>query len=216
LVNSAFFGLRQQVTTAEKAVALLGIETVKSLVLSVQIFSQFSHWKDFKTEVSRLWAHSVATGQLAKQIAAAEQTTREIQDQSFMAGLLHDCGKLVLMDNFPGRMKAVIAECRKSDAGELALERQIFEVTHASVGGYLLGMWGLPDPVISAIYLHHTPSLAADKTFSALPAVHIANHLNRGPMPPPEAPTASDTLDTDYLSKMGWMDHWARWRDIVM
>ena len=214
LVNSAFFGLRRRVTSPEQAVLLLGLDTVKSLVLSLQIFSQFTMSKAFLSTVSRLWAHSLATGKCAKAIAAVEKLPKELVDQAFMAGILHDCGKLVLLANFPDKMHHVIDEVRNSDIGELEIERNVFGVTHAAVGAYLLGLWGLPPAITSAISYHHSPGDSPDKDFSILTAVHVANHLDHLPDTPPEYDVKCDTLDNAYLLELGVMEKVSVWQEL--
>jgi HD-like signal output (HDOD) protein len=215
LVNSAFFGLRRKVTSPDQAVLLLGLDIVKALVLSLQIFSQFNMPKVFFPMVSGLWQHSLSTGNLAKQIAATEHLSKEIEDQSFMAGLLHDCGKLVLLANFPEQMQTVLTESRDTETSELALEKRVFGVTHASVGAYLLGLWGLPTAITSSISYHHSPGESPEKTFSVLTAVHVANHLDHGPNPPPDEPVATDTLDMTYLTEVGGMEKWSVWKEFA-
>lgn len=212
LVNSAFFGLRRRVTSPDQAVLLLGLDIVKSLVLSLQIFSQFNMPKAFLSTVTGLWTHSLATGKLAKEIAVAEKQSKEFVDQAFMAGILHDCGKLVLLSNFPEKMKLVIDEMRRTEAGELEIEHNVFGVTHAAVGAYLLGLWGLPPAITSAISFHHSPGESLDKTFSILTAVHAANHLDHL-SDSSSAPLAGcDTLDSAYLRDLGVTEKWSIWR----
>jgi HD-like signal output (HDOD) protein len=215
LVNSPFFGLRRRVTSPDQAVLLLGMDIVKSLVLSLQIFSQFSMPKVFSPTVSGLWEHSLATGKLAKQIAANEHLSKEFEDQSFMAGMLHDCGKLVLLANFPEQMQTVLTESRDTQASELDLEEKVFGVTHAPVGAYLLGLWGLPAAITSAISYHHSPGQSPENAFSVLTAVHVANHLEHSPKPVADKPAASDTLDTAYLSQVGVLEKWSLWKDFA-
>ncbi len=215
LVNSAFFGLRRRVTSPEQAVLLLGLDTIKSLVLSLQIFSQFNMPKVFLQKVSGLWQHSLATGNLAKQIAGMERMSKEVEDQSFMAGLLHDCGKLVLIANFPEKMEAVLSEVQRSEENELTLEKDVFGVTHAPVGAYLLGLWGLPTPITTAISYHHSPCDSSDKTFSVLTAIHVANHMVNQPDLLADEPLPSDTLDTAYLAQVGGTKKWPVWKACV-
>jgi len=215
LVNSAFFGLRRQVTSPEQAVLLLGLDIIKSLVLSVQIFSQFTMPKIFLPTVSGLWTHSLATGRLAKEIAVAEKQSKEFEDQAFMAGVLHDCGKLVLLSNFPEKMQSLIKESRETEVSELTLEQKAFGVTHASVGAYLLGLWGLPLVITSAISFHHTPGESPDNSFSVPTVVHVANHLEHAPGPLPEEPAASDTLDIEHLSQLDVLRKWSTWKGLV-
>lgn len=203
LVNSAFFGLRQRITSPEQAALLLGLDTVKSLVLSVQIFTQFNIPQSFFPVITKLWRHSLNTGKLTKLIALREGLAKESVDHAFMAGLLHDCGKLVLMANFPGKMKTIISRRPGTSSEYLQLEQLAFGVTHGQVGAYLLGLWGLPQPIVDAICLHHTPGETPYDNFSALTAVHIANHMDPLPESPADENVLETRLDMAYLSRLG-------------
>ena len=105
LVNSSFFGLPQHVATPTRAVNLLGLETVKSLILSVKIFSQFGNSDLPGYSISSLWDHCMATGSIAKAIAKEKGMAPEGPDEAFTAGLLHDVGKLVLLDKLPEKCR---------------------------------------------------------------------------------------------------------------
>jgi HD-like signal output (HDOD) protein len=101
LVNSAFFGLRQRVSSPSAAVTLLGLDTVKALVLTAEVFSQFDELSLWRTSLGHLWTHSLTVGRYARQIAQKENQERQLANEAFMAGLLHDCGKLVLAASDP-------------------------------------------------------------------------------------------------------------------
>lgn len=203
LVNSAFFGLRHRITSPEQAALLLGLDTVKSLVLSLQIFTQFDIPKVFYPLVAQLWRHSLHTGQLAKKITETESRSRETADHAFMAGLLHDCGRLVMLASFPQEMKAIMEQTPGTQIEFLALEQATFGVTHAQIGAYLLGLWGIPSPITQAIALHHTPGTANDTAFTALTAVHVADFLDHHPQGVTDAAIAAEGVDLAYLARIG-------------
>ena len=101
LVNSAFFGLPTQVSSTVRAVNLLGLETIKTLILTIKIFSQFDRAGLPCYSISSLLDHSISTGMLARSIATQEDLKQNQIDEAFMAGLLHDIGKLILLDKLP-------------------------------------------------------------------------------------------------------------------
>ncbi len=207
LVNSAFFGMRRHITGLEEAVAYLGIDTVKSLVLSVHAFSQFEDKALGGLSLETLWGHSQDTAAWAKLIVAAENGPRWLQDAAFTAGLLHDIGKLVLAANFSDQYKQVLELLHIPGLTTLAAETQVFGAAHAGVGGYLLGLWGLPVPVVEAIALHHTPGEGPDRSFGPLTAVHVANvlvHQNQG--------DEAAELDDAYLKDLGLSERIETWR----
>src|SRR5439155_19134618 len=108
----------------------------------------------------------------AKTIAREENADDKLADEAFISGMLHDSGKLVLAANFTRQFNQVLELAWGEKLGQAAAEQQVFGATHAEVGGYLLGLWGLPVPVVEAIALHHCPGRSTQKCFSPLTAVH--------------------------------------------
>lgn len=206
LVNSAFFGLRREVSNPAEAVAFLGLDTIKSLVLSLNAFAQYESVKTDGFSLPALWSHSLSTAAAAKRIAQLEKADLKTVDQAFVAGLLHDTGKTVLAFNFPDQYGKTILAAKEQGADLLVAEQDAFGANHADVGGYLLGLWGLPVQVVDAIALHHHPKLSADAAFTPLTAVHAANALVK---------SGSDTLpawDLDYLGRLSLGDHATGWK----
>ncbi|NOS72370.1 MAG: HDOD domain-containing protein [Verrucomicrobia bacterium] len=206
LVNSAFFGLRREVSNPTDAVSFLGLDTIKSLVLSLNAFSQYESVKTDGFSLSALWNHSLSTAAAAKRIAQLEKADLKIVDQAFVAGLLHDAGKTVLAFNFPDQYGKTIQAAQAQGADPLGAEHEAFGANHADVGGYLLGLWGLPVPVVDAIALHHQPKHSADAAFTPLTAVHAANALVKaegGTLP---------AWDSDYLCRLSLGDHATVWQ----
>lgn len=177
LVNSAFFGLPRHISSPSQAVSFLGLDTIRALVLSVHILTQFDSKKPCGLSLDRLWNHSFTTGILAKAIAKEGKQKQMLMDDSFMAGLLHDLGKPILAINFPERYQEVQAEVKEGGLSHWEAEKEIFAVTHWEVGAYLAGLWGLPDSVGDALAFHHYPSKSPVRGFSPLLAVHVANVL---------------------------------------
>jgi HD-like signal output (HDOD) protein/CheY-like chemotaxis protein len=176
LVNSAFFGLAQEITTPERAAVFLGMNTIRSLVLSVEIFSEFDAKGSNGLDPSRLWQHSFQTAGFSRAIARAEGLKQDQQDHAFLAGMLHDAGRLVLATNLPEYREA-LWHSQNEKIRLFEAERQILGTTHAEAGAYLLGIWGLPTPVIEAIAFHHRPSEATHKEFDILTILHAADAL---------------------------------------
>ena len=211
LVNSAFFGLGRQISSPVEAVSYLGVETIKSLVLSIHAFSQFTSVKLGAFSIDALWAHSQQTAGLAKEIARLESADQKLLDDCFVAGLLHDTGKLVLASNFPQQYDRVTEAARGGTLALLTAEENTFGANHAEVGGYLLGLWGLPVPVVEAIALHHQPAQSPHLAFSPLTAVHAADALVHIPLPGTERNPADD-LDLMYLGRLGLEARLEPWR----
>lgn len=214
LVNSAFFALPRRISDPSQAVSLLGLDTVKALVLTVEVFSKFDQNKLATFDIESLWNHSIATGQLVKSIARIEAAGKQVQDDAYMAGLLHDIGKLVLADNYPDQYREIQGVLAHEHLALADAEVQILGASHAEVGAYLLGLWGLPDPIVEAVAFHHRPQDCPANSFIPLVAVHVANVLQYDNTCP-----RSDTgeepvgLDADFLFKIGLNERIELWRD---
>jgi HD-like signal output (HDOD) protein len=208
LVNSAFFALRREISSPNQAVAYLGLDTIKSLVLSLNAFSQFESRQLDDLGLTTLWNHSLSTAAAAKRIAQVEGAGQKIADEAFVSGLLHDAGKAALAFNFPEEYGQALRDAEDHQVDRLGAEQCAFGATHADVGGYLLGLWGLPVPVVEAIALHHQPALTTDKTFTPLTAVHVANALAHAG----EETEPSPAVDWEYLAELGLGDRIDVWR----
>ena len=202
VVNSPFYGLPRRISSATQAVALLGLETIKSLVLSMKVFSQFESSTQTFFSLDILWNHGMITGRYARLVAKEQGTeARNMEEDAFTAGLLHDVGLLVLATNTPDQYTETLALMNQGMA-EWEAERQVLGATHAEVGGYLLGTWGLSDAIVEAVAFHHDPGRSTGHTFSPLAAVHIANVLEEQAAAM-EGPTI--VADMDYL-RACWLD----------
>jgi HD-like signal output (HDOD) protein len=212
LVNSAYFGLNGTVSTVEQTVTLLGLDTIQALVLTVHVFGQIPKTMGrARFQIDRLWAESLATGTLARALAKAENASPLESEQAYTAGLLHDAGMLVLAANVPDRYDAILRVASEEGIPVWEAERREFGATHADVGAYLLGLWGLGDPIVEAVAFHHHPSDCIGKTFSPLTAVHVANVLQQEL----SQRATGDEIDPTYLEALHMTDRLPRWREVA-
>lgn len=176
LVNSAYFGLPQQVTTAAQAVVLLGLDTIKALMLSVHIFTQFEQQllKD-NFSLQEFQTHTLTVAALARCIARQQGADQQTTDIAFTAGILHDVGKLLLMTNLSEQYHWVRSMAHRRHLLPVEAEQHVFNTTHAVVGAYLLNLWGLPYPIVETVAYHHNPGDCLHRQFTPLTAVHVAN-----------------------------------------
>lgn len=150
LVNSAFFGLARRVASPQDAVSLLGYDTVRALVLSAKIFSQVDLQRIPGFWLDALWQHSFSTALFARAIGVGEKLPRKAQDEAFTAGILHDLGKLILAQNFPDDYTEAIARSDRHNRPLWEVEIEHFGASHAELGAYLLGLWGIGEDVVAA------------------------------------------------------------------
>lgn len=177
-VNSALFGVRHTVTSVTHAVSLLGLDIIRTMVLTMGVFSDFS--KRALCEGFSLPAfmdHSIAVGAYAKRVAELAGCTEDTVHDAFTAGMLHDIGRLILASGCPAEYAAVIAESTAHQAPLEHVEFQAFGTTHAEVGGYLLGLWGFPDQIVEATAFHHRPAECLAQGPAPVVLVHAADYL---------------------------------------
>jgi len=175
LVNSAFFCLPCEISRASQAVKLLGLDTLRTLVLTVHVFEEFQSSLLTPDEVQAVSNHGLAVSKSARKIAAFEHADQRMQDESFTAGLLHDAGKLILPSILGEQYGKVLQHSEQGDIGLYAAECELLGCSHAEVAAYLFGLWGLPSRIVEAVARHHDPSSSLSTGFSPLAAVHVAS-----------------------------------------
>lgn len=212
LVNSAFFGLAQPVNNPVEAAIYLGLNTIHSLVLSADFFSQYEQQRCRAFSLEALAQHSWLTGVLARRVAHLERQDVKIIEQCFLAGLLHDVGQLILASGLPEEYAEVIAKSRNQRLPVWQVEQEFFGATHADVGAYLLALWGLSNPITEAVALHHQPSRCAAPEFSPAVAVHTADvfaHEIAGA----DTEASPPLLDIPCLTSLGFAGRIEIWRE---
>jgi len=207
LANSAFIGARSQVSSLVQAMSLIGTQTVRTLVLSVHVFSQFDSNAEVAACLPALWEHSIAVSSLAQRIATAEGCVKAVVEESFTAGLLHDVGKVILLAEMPDQYRQIV---ENHPGNCLGLELEKLGCTHAEVGAYLMSIWGLPVPLVHAVAFHHRPLETGEVQFSPLTAVHAADAIAGGR---DSSPLNHDgELDFNYLDCLGLREKEGLWR----
>ena len=214
LVNSAFFGIHQRIGNPTQAVVLLGIDAIRVLMLSIRLFDQFEGCDVAGLCVCDVWDHSVMVARVAKRLTLAESPDENVAECAFLAGLLHDAGKLVLAANMPDKYRSVIRLAGSRQDVLSTVERNILGASHGEVGAYLMGLWGFPFEVVEAILLHHTPERSDPMVFHPLTAVHAANALvlaeNAEGVTLPSA-----SLNVDYLTQINMAERVPLWEQMV-
>jgi putative nucleotidyltransferase with HDIG domain len=154
LVNSAFFGLRGKISTISHAIVVLGFNTIRNAVVSISIINAFSVKEGLDGfDIADFWKHSVAVAVTSKYLA--EKAGIHSADDCFVAGLLHDMGKLVLLQHFKDLFQKVWLAVKRSNQSFYEAEKSQIQIDHAWIGGYLAQKWQLPMPLVDAIRYHH-------------------------------------------------------------
>jgi HD-like signal output (HDOD) protein len=213
LVNSAFFGLRCRVSNPMQAVQLLGLDTLRALVLSTHVFDKFQTEILGEPETSYLWKHSFSVAKFAKSIATFERTDRQTIDDCFTSGLLHDSGKLILSSAMGKQYGGVLELVKRTGRRLVDAEKEVLGYSHAEVAAYLLGLWGLPEGVIEGVAQHHNPLVCDEKGFNPVVGTHVAVFLHEEQTP--FWLQDGTTLNREYLAKQGYEGREEIWRKVV-
>jgi HD-like signal output (HDOD) protein len=209
IVNSAFFGLARRISNPQDAVAMLGYDTLKALVLSTKIFSQFDAKRVRCLDLNALMQHSMNTGLFARTIGVGEKLPRAAQDEAFTAGVLHDVGKLILAHNFPEIYADVIMQSRAQQRPEVELEQECFGASHAELGAYLLSLWGIGKEVVDAIAYHQRPPRTSvpSRVLAVVYAANALEHMLSGT----SGDEAAAAVDPEILKQLNAAERFAAW-----
>jgi HD-like signal output (HDOD) protein/CheY-like chemotaxis protein len=210
VVNSALFGLPRIITSPSEAVMVLGIEPIRMMVLAVDLLKQSPEAVNGGIDPEEFWHHSLQVAWLAKAIAETERQSPEQCSLAFTAGLMHDCGRLILAHHQPQRYAPVAARRFTRIDDFIAAESSALGADHGAIGAYLLSLWGLPDVLVEAVLYHHRPSHCLAHGFVPMTAVHMAEGFHRcGVGMAPADGTAE--IDTAYLQSLGLGDRLSAW-----
>jgi HD-like signal output (HDOD) protein len=211
IVSSSFFGAPRRVSTIAAAVGYLGLDTVRTLVLACEIVRTFAPASSLASfSIDELEDHGLRTGRLAR----AMLEPGAFAEDAFVAGLLHRVGQLVLASRAPHRLAEVMDRAAKTGQNLIDTELAVLGVTHAQVGAYLLGLWGLRQRVVEAVAYHPRPE-RLDTAFGIPSALHVATILVRDPEAKVVAEPSADMrgIPIAYLERMGVAAQVPRWRE---
>lgn len=173
LVNSAFYGFRSRISNIPHAVTVLGFNTVRNAVISVSIIDAFSGKEEAEGFVLMdFWKHSVAVAMTSRHLA--EKTRLVAPDEAFVAGVLHDVGKVVLAQYFKDLFSQVWKSMREDGLSFFEAEKKLLPANHAQIGGHVVEKWQLPVSLTEAITYHHVVNKSATH-FDLIIIVHVAD-----------------------------------------
>ncbi len=176
IVNSSFYGFQSKIDSISRAVAVIGTREVASLAVGINAVSVF---KDIPAEIADMnlfLKHSLACGLLARIIAAHNNLPQT--EQLFVAGLLHDIGRVVIYKDFSDQAAALLRLCADKDELLYNNEKNRLGCRHTDVGKILLKKWNLPETLVQSVFYHHTPSRAREPVWPSI--VHLADIITNG------------------------------------
>jgi HD-like signal output (HDOD) protein len=216
LVNSAFFGLAQTVTTVQRAASFLGMETIKNLALASETFRVFapdSRIPQSICETIQRRAHRTAA--IASALPVVPKSSRDV---TVVSALLHDVGSLILASKMPDQFCSVLARAAERGCEDFEVEEELLGISHAEIGAYLLGLWGFPNLAVEAIAHHHRPTRIPHTGFDSSVALYVANLLAQELETHPQGSTGSELTESDRacLETLGVLQRFAEFRELAL
>lgn len=205
IVNSAYYGLQVRVASVSLAVSVLGFNMTKKVALKAAVFSVFAKRREpvQHFDPAAFWKHAVFVGVAARALVARSSAFADMHpEDAYIAGLLHDIGKIILMEKVAPRYLATLQKAAQQGRGEFEVEREDFGFTHADVGSVLAIKWSLPEDLAIAIRYHHAPSKDPfHRSLSSL--IHLADHLAWRNGTPSTVGTVAAALDDSVFEQVG-------------
>jgi HD-like signal output (HDOD) protein len=214
LTNSAFFGLPRHISSLSSAISYLGTATIRNLALTSEAFRVFK--PDPRIPVPTCYALEDHAVDVAA-IVGALPLPQQIRDVSVIAGLLHDIGKLFLASTMPDEYCAVNTLVHAHGLKWIDAEEQVLGTSHAEIGAYLLGLWGIPELSVEAIAHHHHPDRIPHSQFDCTLALFVANLLAHGLETGHGAPANEeyDKQDQEFLEKFALLPRMEEFRALA-
>lgn len=183
LANSAYYGLVSKVDTLDRAITVLGFNTLKNLALTVSVFKLFNDNEHLDINMEDLWRHCLGCAVASKTIVA--HTNQTLSEQAFLSGIIHDIGKIAIAHVMPDKIAQIIDALKNSDATESEIENNILGFTHQKIGSLLAEKWKFPPQYCKAIKFHHTPYslkpppyITQDESI-LLSSVYVGNQISK-------------------------------------
>jgi HD-like signal output (HDOD) protein/CheY-like chemotaxis protein len=202
LANSPLFHGGAVVKDAEAALVQLGTRNMRALILSVHVFEGYEKVHLPAINYTRLWNHCCQTAGIAQQLAKKQPGGGDLEDV-FFAGLVHDLGRLIFMDNRPEEYAEACQEAIAQKTSLEAVETQRFGMNNTELTGFMLRLWGMPEAGCRAVTNHLEPwQHPGETTLTASTVLYVANHLARQETPPD--PFTTPPLNEEYLKSVGF------------
>ncbi len=176
LINSAYYSLPNQITSIVRAIIMLGINTVKNLALSTSIVTSINNKKNFNAlDMDGFWRHSICVGVLAKTLAKKQNVDTKQLEEFFVAGLLHDIGKIPLNSQLSEEYLKALTFSRQNKCSLNFAETKILGINHSDIGKEIALQWRLNQTLTSSINYHHNIQESEENLKRFVATIALAN-----------------------------------------
>ena len=205
LVNSAYYGLQVRVSSVSLAVSIIGFNMTKKVALKTSVFQAFGGYEEPHRHFlpQAFWQHSIFTATAARVLGLASKAFADPNAEDlFICGLIHDIGKIIMVERAAADYLPVLEEASRSGRPELDVETEMLGFNHADVGSVLAIKWFLPEDLTIAIRYHHAPDRDPfHQSLSSL--IHLADHIAWSAGKPSTRQTTAPDLDSSVYERVG-------------
>jgi HD-like signal output (HDOD) protein/CheY-like chemotaxis protein len=213
LAASSFFSVPRTVSGLSGYVTYLGVDIIKTLVLTVELVEMFdprrSRIPGFSLEAAE--EHAITTAHIARRIVGRQDWA----ESAFLGGVLHDIGELILASRMPREYGEAHERSRAEKIPLIVLEKDIVGATHAEIGAYLLALWGLPIEIVRSVLMHHATPQTGSGLLGVEAAVYLANLLARNPEVPIAEEDGAVGISPSFIDGLSRTPDVEEWRVIA-
>jgi HD-like signal output (HDOD) protein len=214
LANTALFGQGYLITSPIDAVNCLGTDMISAIVLSQSLFRHYEKLKHSEIDLPQVWSHCWETACLAQRLCREKKLPHKIGEEAFLAGLLHEVGRFILIDNFPDQFQAACDSARQAKIPLTECLRKTFGASPFQMSACVLELWGLPSAIVNCIFFQDNPEKDPAPGFSMTSAFYVADRIASRAFPPDSFPL--EDWKTSYLQSVGCADDIPLWEKFAM
>ncbi len=204
MVNSVYYGLSAKVNSIEEAVFYLGLRQIRELSMATPVLEELEKVQTNAVQLPwrEMWRHSIGTAVMTRELLS--NTNMFVDDDTdYIIGLLHNIGKVVMVQAFPDELRQLTVQPARDTAQVCRMERELIGWDHAQIGGYYLERHRLSPEIVRGVAYHNDPYAAPVTSFFSA-AVQVADHLVRFAGIPGGFEVVSPVTENDWLSLPGW------------
>jgi HD-like signal output (HDOD) protein len=214
LANSPLFGHDQLISNPFDAVLCLGTEMIMAMVFVQSLFKHYESLLAAEIDMQRVWSHCWQTAYIAQHVCKERKFGPIACEEAFLTGLLHETGRFILADNFPGQFQVACQSARQTKTPLVRQLREVFQTSPAQITAYVLELWGMPASVTKAIALQDNPVADEARGFTLVSALYVADGIAARQAAPDAF--ALEEWNTDYLKAIECLESMPDWEKLSL